>query len=210
VSLVQPVRSSVGAGCSGVGATVTGLDIRSEEGLRMETPTVTEGGVRVSAGDSRVGAGDSRVGAGDSTVLRAQDVTVDLGARLVYVGGVPITIPRKEMDLLAMLVAAAGRVVSREALIAAAWGRRGAPAKSLEVHIRRLRRRIEADDHHPTHIRTVRGIGYIFDTAPLPGVGAGADRRPDHAHAAPPEPAEPVERAGPPEPAFRAPAPAAF
>jgi len=170
----------------------------------------------VTRGDSRVGAGDSRVGAGDSTVFRAQDVTVDLSARLVYVGGVPITIPRKEMDLLAMLVAAAGRVVSREALVAAAWGRRGAPAKSLEVHIRRLRRRIEADDHHPTHIRTVRGIGYIFDAAPLPGVGAGADRRADltpagpSESAEPPESAEPVERAGPPEPALRAPAPAAF
>ncbi|MDA8148023.1 MAG: winged helix-turn-helix domain-containing protein [Actinomycetota bacterium] len=126
---------------------------------------------------------------GTGTMLRAQDVTVDLAARLVHVGGVAVTMPRKEMDLLAMLVSAAGSVVSREDLVAGAWGHRGAPAKSLEVHIRRLRRRIEVDDHRPTHIRTVRGIGYIFDTTPLPRVGIGHDRRVDRAPVDPVDPA---------------------
>lgn len=116
-----------------------------------------------------VGIAVARAGGptGTGDILRAQDVVVDLSAYLVYVGGVAITLPRKEMQLLSMLVGAAGTVVSREELVAVAWGEQGAPPKSLDVHIRRLRRRIETDAHHPTHIRTVRGVGYIFDVAPL-------------------------------------------
>jgi len=60
---------------------------------------------------------------GARRTLRAQDVVVvDPGACLVYVGGVAITMPRKEMELLSMLVGASGTIVSREELATAAWG----------------------------------------------------------------------------------------
>lgn len=102
------------------------------------------------------------------TALCAQDVVVDLDARLVFVGDRVITLAPKELDLLAVLVGAAGRVVTRQELVDQVWGSHGAPAKSLDVQIRRLRCRIEPDPHRPRYIRTVRGSGYIFDTVPVP------------------------------------------
>ncbi|MHB1987294.1 MAG: winged helix-turn-helix domain-containing protein [Acidimicrobiales bacterium] len=98
-----------------------------------------------------------------SASLAAKDVEVDLGAHLVRVGGQPIALPNKELQILSVLLAAAGTIVPQEVLINQVWGPKGAPVKSLEVHVRRLRGRIESDPHHPLYIRTVRGFGYIFD-----------------------------------------------
>ncbi len=103
----------------------------------------------------------------DTEVLRAQDTELDLGARLLRVGGRCMPLPRKEFDLLSVLLGHAGQVVHRERLLAAGWDNPSEVGKALEVYIRRLRQKIEADPHHPTHIRTVRGIGYIFDREAL-------------------------------------------
>ena len=75
--------------------------------------------------------------------------------------------PPKEFELLSVLLGHAGQVVHRERLLAAGWDNPREVGKALEVYIRRLRQKIEADPHHPTHIRTVRGIGYIFDREAL-------------------------------------------
>ncbi len=75
-----------------------------------------------------------------------------------------MAIPPKELQLLAVLVGSAGSVVPRSKLSEAAWELGAAPAKSLDVHIRRLRKRIEPDPSRPRYLRTVRGFGYIFDT----------------------------------------------
>lgn len=115
--------------------------------------------VQVASRPSLAGWGDAK-----RATLCAQDLVVDLDAHLVAVGDRVITMPRKELDILAVLVGAAGRVVDRSELIEQVWGPRGAPVKSLDVHIRRIRRRIEPDAHRPRYIRTVRGSGYIFDT----------------------------------------------
>ncbi len=95
-------------------------------------------------------------------VARAQDVEVDLGANLARVGSQRLLMPAKELYLLFLLVANAGRVVRREILIERLWGGETSN-KNLDVHIRRLRQRIEPDPLHPRYIRTARGIGYIFD-----------------------------------------------
>ena len=95
--------------------------------------------------------------------LSAQDVVVDFDAHLVHVGGRAVVMPPKELQLLAVLVGSAGSVVPRSKLSEAAWDPGAAPAKSLDVHIRRLRQRIELDPSRPRYIRTVRGFGYIFD-----------------------------------------------
>ena len=103
----------------------------------------------------------------DTEVLRAQDTELDLGARLLRVGERCMPLPRKEFELLSVLLAHAGQVVPRERLLAAGWDNPCEVGKALEVYIRRLRQKIETDPHHPTHIRTVRGIGYIFDREAL-------------------------------------------
>lgn len=100
-------------------------------------------------------------------VLRAQDTELDLGARFLRVGGQCMPLPRKEFELLSVLLAHAGEVVHRERLLAAGWDNPYLAGKALKVYIRRLRQKIEADPHHPTHIRTVRGVGYIFDREAL-------------------------------------------
>ena len=96
-------------------------------------------------------------------VARAQDVEVDLGANLARVGSQRLLMPAKELHLLFLLVANAGRVVRREILIERLWTSGQRSNKNLDVHIRRLRQRIEPDPQHPRYIRTARGIGYIFD-----------------------------------------------
>lgn len=106
-------------------------------------------------------------------VLCSRDLAVDLDAHLVLVGDRPLTLPHKELGILAVLVGAAGRVVARREIIDQVWGPRGAPAKSLDVHIRRLRRRIEPDPHRPRYIRTVRGFGYIIDVVAPPAGASG-------------------------------------
>lgn len=103
----------------------------------------------------------------DTEVLRAQDTELDLGARLLRIGERCMPLPRKEFELLSVLLAHAGQVVPRERLLAAGWDNPREVGKALEVYIRRLRQKIETDPHHPTHIRTVRGIGYIFDREAL-------------------------------------------
>lgn len=115
-----------------------------------------------------VGARSGVLGFGDggypAPVLCAQDVVVDLNAHLVRVGDRVVVLPPKELRLLALLVDSAGTVVSRSDISNEVWGSGPFPEKSLEVHIRRLRERIEPDPSHPRYIRTVRGFGYIFDT----------------------------------------------
>lgn len=90
---------------------------------------------------------------GRVSVLCAQDV----------VGDRVVVMPHKELRLLAALVGSAGKVVARSQLSHDVWGSGATPSKSLDVHIRRLRRRIEPDPSRPRYIRTVRGFGYIFN-----------------------------------------------
>jgi len=81
----------------------------------------------------------------------------------VRVDGRPIELPPKEFELLAMLVEHAGRVLTRDQLIDEVWGTDYVgDTKTLDVHIRRLRGRIETDPADPHRIRTVRGVGYRF------------------------------------------------
>ncbi len=98
-----------------------------------------------------------------SPVLCAQDVQVDLGGHLLWVAGRRVPVGRRELALAAVLVASAGVVVPRDRLEEAIWPGRPAPAKGLDVLVRRLRCRIEPDPHHPRYVRTVRGVGYVFD-----------------------------------------------
>jgi DNA-binding response OmpR family regulator len=97
-------------------------------------------------------------------ILRVGDVELQLDGHRLVVRGTPVHLPHKEFMILQQLMDNAGRVVTRRELLANGWGPDRADVRNyLEVHIRRLRVKIESDVDRPTRIRTVRGVGYIFD-----------------------------------------------
>ncbi|MBW3578816.1 MAG: response regulator transcription factor [Actinobacteria bacterium] len=97
----------------------------------------------------------------------AAGVRVDRARHEVQVDGNQIRLPPKEFDLLAILIEHAGRVLTRGQLIQEVWGTDYVgDTKTLDVHIRRLRSRVEREPHDPTRIETVRGIGYRFNDRP--------------------------------------------
>ena len=102
-------------------------------------------------------------------VLEVGDVRVDLGRHEVTVQGELIHLPVKEFSLLTLLINEAGSVVSRHRLIDAVWGPGFLGSSNiLDVHIKRLRARIETDPSHPRIITTSRGVGYRFEDGRTP------------------------------------------
>ncbi len=91
-------------------------------------------------------------------------VSMDVERHVVKVRGEPASLPLKEFELLEMLLRNAGRVLTRMQLIDRVWGSDYVgDTKTLDVHIKRLRAKIETDPAAPTHIVTVRGLGYKFE-----------------------------------------------
>ncbi|MFA5787517.1 MAG: response regulator transcription factor [Actinomycetota bacterium] len=103
----------------------------------------------------------SAVRVADSSVLEAGPVRLDSDRREVIVRGARVSLPLKEFQLLEVLMANRGKALSRDFLIESVWGYDYVgDTKTLDVHVRRLRSRIEEDPHHPKLLRTVRGFGY--------------------------------------------------
>lgn len=96
------------------------------------------------------------------------DVVLDRAAHLVAVQGRAIVVPMREFRLLEALMANADHVLSSENLLETLWGPEfdGDPG-TLAVHVLRLRNRLERQPGGSRHIRTVRGVGYVFDTRPV-------------------------------------------
>lgn len=96
--------------------------------------------------------------------IEAGLVRIDIERHVVSVRGENITMPLKEFDLLEFLVRNSGRVLTRNQLIDRVWGADYVgDTKTLDVHIKRLRAKIEIDPSNPLHINTVRGLGYKFE-----------------------------------------------
>ena len=96
--------------------------------------------------------------------IEAGSVRIDIERHVVSVRGENITMPLKEFDLLEFLVRNSGRVLTRNQLIDRVWGADYVgDTKTLDVHIKRLRAKIEIDPSTPIHINTVRGLGYKFE-----------------------------------------------
>ncbi len=103
-------------------------------------------------------------------VLQVANVELNVTAHRVTVDGVPIAVSPREFDLLSVLLAHADHVLPRHLLMDLVWGPgyRGDPG-TLNVHILRLRHKLERRPGAAAHIRTVHSIGYVFDsTAPSP------------------------------------------
>jgi len=96
-------------------------------------------------------------------VLHSGDVRLDTERHEVQIRGAEVALPLKEFELLALLLQNAGRVLTRDTLIDRIWGHDYVgDTKTLDVHIKRLRAKVEPDPSQPTHIVTIRGLGYKF------------------------------------------------
>jgi two-component system response regulator RegX3 len=97
-------------------------------------------------------------------VLQAGPVRMDVERHVVAVDGRPVALPLKEFDLLELLLRNTGRVLTRMQLIDRVWGSDYVgDTKTLDVHVKRLRAKIEPDPANPTHLLTVRGLGYKLE-----------------------------------------------
>lgn len=95
--------------------------------------------------------------------LEAGDIRLDPERREVTVAGEQVHLPKKEFDLLELLMENVGRVMTRETLIDRVWGSDYfGDMRTLDVHIKRLRAKTEEDPADPRHLMTVRGVGYKF------------------------------------------------
>ncbi|MEI2825038.1 MAG: response regulator transcription factor [Dermatophilaceae bacterium] len=96
--------------------------------------------------------------------LEAGPVRMDVERHVVTVNGRKTSMPLKEFELLELLLRNAGRVLTRGQLIDRVWGSDYVgDTKTLDVHVKRLRAKVEPDPGRPQHILTVRGLGYKFD-----------------------------------------------
>ncbi len=102
--------------------------------------------------------------ADEGTVLEVGPVRMDTDRHVISVNGAQVAIPLKEFELLEFLMRNAGRVLTRIQLIDRVWGSDYVgDTKTLDVHIKRLRAKIEKDPANPEYIQTVRGMGYKME-----------------------------------------------
>jgi two-component system response regulator RegX3 len=102
----------------------------------------------------------------DAGALEVGDVRLDPVRHEVTVRGAEVALPLKEFELLELLLENAGRVLTRDTLIDRVWGSDYVgDTKTLDVHVKRLRKKIEEDPSQPTRITTIRGLGYRYEAA---------------------------------------------
>ena len=97
-------------------------------------------------------------------IMRVGDVELDADSHVVVVRGEPVSMPLKEFELLEMLMRNHGRVLTRAQLIDRVWGADYVgDTKTLDVHIKRVRGKVEENPSSPRMITTIRGLGYKFE-----------------------------------------------
>jgi two-component system response regulator RegX3 len=141
--------------------TVVGLEVGADDYV-TKPYRLRELVARMRAVLRRVPPEDQVQRSGD--VLEVGDVRLDPERHEVVVRGVEIALPLKEYEVLELLLENAGRVLTREVLIDRVWGPHYVgDTKTLDVHIKRLRAKVEEDPSHPTRITTIRGLGYRYE-----------------------------------------------
>jgi two-component system response regulator RegX3 len=142
--------------------TVVGLEVGADDYV-TKPYRLRELVARMRAVLRRAPKHDDDLGSGE--VLEVGDVALDPERHEVRVRGEERKLPLKEFELLELLLANAGRVLTRDTLIDRVWGATYVgDTKTLDVHIKRLRGRIEDDPGRPERITTIRGLGYRFES----------------------------------------------
>jgi two-component system response regulator RegX3 len=102
----------------------------------------------------------------DEDLLEVGPIRLNIGKHQVFVKGNPVALPLKEFELLEFLMRNSGRVLTRSQLIDRVWGGDYyGDTKTLDVHIKRLRAKVEEDPANPVLIQTIRGLGYKLENA---------------------------------------------
>jgi two-component system response regulator RegX3 len=143
---------------------VTGASLRTEAAKGAGTGTGVPAGAQVIERHRQPAAERLTVLPVAAEALEEGDVRLDVSRHECIVRDEEVRLPLKEFELLEILLANAGRVVTRDTLIDRVWGLDYVgDTKTLDVHIKRLRSRIEADPARPVLITTIRGVGYRFE-----------------------------------------------
>jgi DNA-binding response OmpR family regulator len=104
---------------------------------------------------------------GSREVLEAGELRVDTGSRRAWRSETEISLSQKEFDLLTCLIRNRGMALSRDVLLERVWGYDFlGDSRTVDVHIRWLREKVEPDPGRPVYIQTVRGVGYRFEAPP--------------------------------------------
>ena len=140
---------------------VVGLEIGADDYVTKPFST-RELVARIRAVLRRRGQGSENGESGD--VLESGPVRLDADRHVVTVRGEQVPLPLKEFELLEVLLRNSGRVLTREQLMSRVWGSDYfGDTKTLDVHVKRLRAKLEPDPAVPRHLVTIRGVGYRFD-----------------------------------------------
>jgi two-component system, OmpR family, response regulator RegX3 len=152
--------------------TVVGLEVGADDYV-TKPYRLRELVARMRAVLRRRGPAGEPAGAAGPDAVEVGDVRIDPERHEVVVRGEPVALPLKEFELLHVLLRNAGRVLTRETLIDRVWGSDYVgDTKTLDVHVKRLRSKVEDDPSAPTRIVTIRGLGYKYEaprTARLSG-----------------------------------------
>ena len=139
---------------------VVGLEIGADDYV-TKPYSARELVARINAVLRRNGSESTSV---ESGVIAVQGIRMDIDRHQVSVNGIPVSLPLKEFELLEFLMRNAGRVLTRIQLIDRVWGSDYVgDTKTLDVHIKRIRAKIEDDPANPKIIQTVRGLGYKME-----------------------------------------------
>ena len=99
----------------------------------------------------------------DESVITCGELTLDLEGRRLHISGEEINLTAKEFDVLELLVTNPNKVYGREKLLNLVWGEEyPGDVRTVDVHIRRLREKIEANPSEPRYVHTKWGVGYYF------------------------------------------------
>jgi two-component system response regulator RegX3 len=143
--------------------TVVGLEVGADDYV-SKPYRLRELVARMRAAIRRAQSGAPRLDDDEVEVLEIGDVRLDADRHEVTIRGEEVNLPLKEFELLELLLANAGRVLTRDTLISRVWGADYVgDTKTLDVHVKRLRAKVEDDPAHPTRIVTIRGLGYKFE-----------------------------------------------
>ena len=106
---------------------------------------------------------EEKVAQVDEEILKVSDIIINRGTHEIIVDGSQMELPLKEFELLYITAKNRGRVFDREYLLEKIWGYEYyGETRTVDVHIRNLRKKIEKDDKNPKYIKTIRGVGYKF------------------------------------------------